>query len=352
MLAAQQGSEAKVTTAVERLAGWWLGELRGLLPAALRTAAAPGFELTLDGGRAELLRLGRGGPRRLAAFDLAAPPERVPGLARGATALARLGPGRTLRLRVALPAAAADDLRAALAAEIDRHTPFAAGEACFDYRVEGADPDLERVIVGLAIARRAEAEAALDLGARLGLRILRVGGAGDDGWAFDLTPPERAARRSGGGGRLLPRLALLFVVAGLVAGAAWLDRQERRLDAETARLDGLRAALAEAEQTRAERRRDPAGELLAERARRPTATAILNEATARLDDAHWAERVEIADGAIRIAGRSADAPALIGALEASPRFADARFEGAVVGEPGGGQARFAAAASIVTEAGE
>ena len=61
---------------------------------------------------------------------------------------------KVLRRRLLLPSAAADRLRDVVRFEIDRQTPFAAHEACFDARVLGVreDGQLEVELVAVATA--------------------------------------------------------------------------------------------------------------------------------------------------------------------------------------------------------
>ena len=328
---------------------WWTGALLACLPAVLRSGREPEFELTLGPSAGELRRIGARGGRVLGSFarNDATPRRARP---RGARVIVRLAPGAALRTRTGLPAAAVDNLRSAIEAEMDRHTPFVPEDVRFDFRVEGADPDFERVFVEIELAQRAEVDAAIDFARRLGLRPARVCGAAlatdGDVWPFDLAPRERPAGARGG--RLVGALALILVLAAAGTGAAWLDRKERTLAAAEARLDALRAEAGAAANLagRAASSRELAEAATARKAAAPVVTLLLNEAAARMPDGTWAESVEIAGETFRIAGRSDEAAPLLAAFEASAFFNDARFVAPVTREAGSGLERFELAVRI------
>lgn len=274
---------------VQRFLQWWTGELLGLLPDALRN------------------RLG-------AARTLLLPPE------------------LTLHRVVDLPLAAERNLRAAVALEMDRYTPFAAEAVHFACRVLSRDPASGRMQVALAAVPRAQADpviagrrsagaapAWLDLGA--GLRV----------------PLEQ---RTAGGRRVLFAVAAASALAAVVyAPLAAKQRAVEDLEAE-ARVARAQAAAAGALQRRLDAARAEERAVLARRTTRAAALELVDELTRRLPDGTWLTHLELAGSRLRLRGESSNAAELPAALDGSPLIAGAALDGALTREPGSARERF------------
>src|SRR5688572_3660787 len=84
-------------------------------------------------------------------------------------------PGRqTLRRTLVLPAAIEENLKQALAYDLDRHTPFKADELYFDATVVGRDPVRAEIRVDLAAARRGIVDQAIQVVEGWGGQVVAV----------------------------------------------------------------------------------------------------------------------------------------------------------------------------------
>ena len=339
--------------ALRKLLAWWLGELAALLPAGFSGAPSADLEVRLDGARAGFTRLGRS-PRPLGEIVLdEADPGTVHRFTRGAKRAAiRLAPRATLRPVVELPAAAAQNLREALAFEMDRHTPFPADEVEFDARIQRRDPAAARITVEMAVARKTDIMAAMKTAARLGLTPVAITGPEDHD--LNLLPAADRPRPGRQVPRLMAALGGLALILAATYAALWFGRAENRLAANEARLTELRAAVSNETRsaTRAAEAIARAERLPLLKASQPLAVEILDEVSKRLSDDHWTDRIAIERRELRIDAISAAPADLLRALEASPLFANVRFTAAVVRDPGEGRDRVSAAADLVLEPSE
>jgi len=258
--------------------------------------------------------------------------------------------GRGLRRRLTLPLAARDSLHETLRYDIDRQTPFSEDQVYFAVAPGAIDRKAGTLEATLDVVLRREVDPAAE--------VLRSAGLAPD--AVRLAPgtgPDLApAHLRRGSPRWLGWAMAVAAVAVVLFGA---------LAVHLPRAHAL-AALAEArDETRAARReavavQDLIGEAerlaaretaLIERKRTgPAMLDLLAEATARLPDQAFATALEIADGRIAIAGYAAGASPLLGMVEASPAFRDARFSDAVFPDGRLGRERFALTASLVATA--
>lgn len=272
-----------------RLLAWWVGELAALVPSRLR--------------------------RRRARLML--PAERV------------------LVRELSLPLAAEGDLRAVLAFEMDRFTPFKADEVLFDAVIRARDPGAGRLSVLLVAARREAVAAALAGGSPAGIG---VAGLPD---AIDLLP--RRSRRPDRATVLLAGLCLVLAVASV---ALPFHRQQQQLDRLRGTVAALRSAAAEADAIRGEIAAGLEAEAvpLAARAQRPTALAAVEALSALLPDDAWVSVLTLSPEGIEFGGQAASADRLLHALEESPLFAAALFRAPVDQDGRSGRERFALAA--------
>lgn len=322
---------------ISRLVGWWLGELSAMLPPPLRAARQPRFELVLKGGDGAAAELRRDG----ALIDQSKAPRR-------AAALVRLDASAVMRTTVSLPVQALSNLDEALAFEMDRHTPFPASQVRFDAGPVPGGAARDRAAIALEVARSEDVEAGRKAALALGLTPARItgGAAGDRG--FNLLPAGDRPRPSRALVRLAAAMAALSVVTGIVAGVLWFDQAEARLAAAEQRVATLRemATTQKAEQAAFAKRVEEAGRLAVLKQARPMAVALIDEISARLGDAHWADRVRIEDGVIRIEGISTASSQILAEMEASPLFRNARFAGTILRDRNDGLDRFSLVADI------
>jgi len=352
---------AAVTDTIARFFDWWIGELAACVPDRLRrifVREPAALEVTPGDGDARFALRRDGRSRDLGAIrDHPASARRgeLARLLRGISPreldiVLQLPPDRVLRRRVSLPLAAAENLREVLAFEMDRHTPFKAGEVAFDYRIIGTDGEAKRIDVDLAVAPRALLDQAADVVASFGLTADRIGIAGGDPGGrrpFNFLPNGNAAGRSTAR-RLTAVLAVAAAVLAAVAVYLPLHARQSILASYEARLATSRAAALDAEQlrTRLAARLEHSSFLTNRRLSVPAATALLAEVTERLPDDTWLLQLRWQGNKLTLAGFSPAAAALIAGLEDSPLLADVRFASPVTADPRVGRERFNISADV------
>jgi general secretion pathway protein L len=339
---------------------WWAGELASIVPRRLRRAvSARGGILVLDEDGSELVvsRYGEGGCREIgrvrgssngAPEGKATPPLEAP-VPKGTRLVVRLAPHHALRKIVELPLAAEENLR-----EVARLTPFTAEQVYFAGRIAGRDLDASVLKVELTVARRAVVDRLREHVAPLGLRPHGACLAGDDpqgGPILDLDPDrEEAARAPAWGG---PSLYLAALAAALALAVVYVPLERKQSQAEA--LAGLVAeARAEAEavqQLRAgiDRVRAESRFAFQRRNEAPTVLAVLNELTERLPDGTWLFQLQLRMNELQILGYSPAASSLIGIIEASPLFENARFRSPVTRDVRLGAEQFHVSADLAPD---
>jgi general secretion pathway protein L len=244
-------------------------------------------------------------------------------------------PSQVLRKRVALPLAAKDNLRQVLAFELNRHTPFQADQAYFDYRLLDEDAKANRLDVQLTVAPRLAVDECLTL-LRNWRRTPRAIVAADElaagGRYANLLPPE--LRPGIGAGRVwiyaaMTMLALALAIAAF-AVPLWqkrevvlvLDRQVKQAKQRTEAIEILRRQLDAA-----------SGEyqfLLERKAKRPAVVEVLEEITNLLPDDTWLNQLEIKGGEAIISGATESSARLIRLLEKSDLLEEPSFRSPLV----------------------
>ncbi len=348
-----------------RLWRWWRRELAALVPRPLKARIARLFaslEIVTDGSALGIFHRRGEERRRLAEIVLAG---RAPGavaaelraLVEGAEGaydrlVLLIAPERTLHRRVSMPAAARDSLREAVGYDIDRQTPFTEDQVYFAVEELAVTPHEEEIGVHLAVVRRADVDAALEVLRAAGLMPdrIRVGGRG--GAPADLDVPAAKARR----GVLWPRAtALLAALAILLFGAA-IYLPLARVDAEFAQVEaGMRTAraaaarverlhremqaLTEAEARLFERKRDE-----------PMVLTLLAEVTAAVPDDAFLIEFGFDGREVRLSGYAETASDAIAWIEGAPHLQGARFLSPVMQDQRLGRERFSMAAERVAAA--
>lgn len=255
-----------------------------------------------------------------------------------------------LRRRLVLPAAAAERLRDVLAFELDRQTPFAAHEACFDARVLGVRDDGQLEVELAAVPTGAFTSGLARLGG------LAQGMAGADvedaeGGILGLNLLPEAARVVQQAPQRGLHLALAGVAVVAVVFAAW------------AVLDNRRAA-AEAFAAQVDSRADAARQVAAQRqqlvdlvtgttilnqtsARRPTALEVMDDVTRRLPDNTYLEKLAIEGDRLTLIGFSPEASGLVARLQGSPLWRNPALSGALQPDPRTRMDRFTLTAELL-----
>ncbi len=250
-----------------------------------------------------------------------------------------LPPDLAMHPVLTLPATAARSLDQVLDVEIERLTPFKAGDVAVAREVAPTADGQIRVALTIVPHVRIEAHAAPLREA--GIRIAYV--------LADRTRIGRAAElslrgeTSGTGARnaaWVPALVTLALLAGAVISPFIV--QELRLENREAALEqlapGLDAVQRLSEEVEAARAREQALQAFLE-ARAPM-TPLLEEISRRLPDESWLTLYQVEGDRIALEGRSSSATSLVGLLNASPMLSDARFDAPLIRDPASGADRF------------
>ena len=349
---------------------WWWGEISALIPerfAAMRGGGAHSPLVSLEAGELVLLEA-RGqaaANEKVAIASLDEPQRRSAvrallertGETRGRARIA-LAPGEALVRRTTMPAATEENLAQVLAFEMDRLTPFKAGEIYFDYRVVSRNAATGQVVVQIAVARREIVDQRLASLRALGISPQGVAVSDDAGTGsstFNLLPQGQPGEREASGEGML-QYALVGLVALLLAIALVLPAWQRR-QAIIELHPLLGKAKQEAEATAAierevEQRVADHNFLTAKKLGNHPALAIIEEVTRLLPDNTWVTQLEVkAAGKIRevtITGEAPSSSKLIEVLEQSALMKNAAPRGTVVRGATPNTERFVIAAELRT----
>ncbi len=254
-----------------------------------------------------------------------------------------LYPGDVLRPTVRLPHASQRILRDALRYELERLSPVAPGDVCFDFRILSRDRQTNTVEAELRIIRRDIVDDAVKLCHAAGLAIGAVRFGGDERLAdWRAFPVDRKAvlrrywRRWNvallGGSALLLLLAVLL--AAYLRGAADADALSDQVLNE-----GIRAARVERLQQRIDQTAAQMA-FLDRQKRSPLFVAVLADIARTLPDGTWISEMDLTGNKIRLEGYSHAASDLIGLFDRSGRFANAQFVAPVTQGSSQGVERF------------
>jgi general secretion pathway protein L len=251
------------------------------------------------------------------------PPQWTAALSGGRAELV-LQPSCFLFRPLELPKRASEFLEGIIRSQIDRLTPWNAGDAVYGW-THPTETTSERIGVTIAATARTGVaplvQAIVDLGASSVEVVTRAPG--------DATPVRVMERRGGGAdelGRIRVALRSVFAATGLVAAlsvaassfvAAYYDDQFQQVQH---RIAERRAAI------RAGQSGNAATALLEKRKQTtPASVMVIEELSALLPDHTYATELRIDGDKLQIAGVTHDAPSLIEIMERSPHFARATF---------------------------
>ncbi|MCF5708061.1 general secretion pathway protein GspL [Pseudomonas syringae] len=230
-----------------------------------------------------------------------------------------------------LPVAAARNLPTVIGYELDRFTPFDAGQVYFVARQESRNASFIQVTLVAVLRKRLDA--ILEACAAQGLRpdVVDVG-TPETRMKVDLLPGPLRPQQSRSGHRL--QRGLLWMSAGLLLGTMllWLNDRQQLLEEMQAEVKAQKAQVSEVQQLRQQltNTRGAANYLLRRKAAQPPLSALLSELTACLPSDTWIDHLEISDSAeVAFAGQSAKASALIGRVKDCRSLDNAQFQGVI-----------------------
>ncbi|MDE0155644.1 MAG: hypothetical protein OXS28_08590 [Gammaproteobacteria bacterium] len=251
-----------------------------------------------------------------------------------------------LEKHLVYPPASAPELRALLAFEVERLTPFTREQVYFDYATSHRDEDNGRLHVDVYLALRQTVQQQLD-----GLRFLALtptAVATDEAErAINLLPESaRAAASPTARPLVLPGLlCLVLLITALYTPLLRYDALAAQLE-EQVRHNRDRALQAQAhtaeQQLALERAR-----FLSTRPRFPApATQLLLELTRSLPDHTSVQQLVLRAGEVQVQGESAAAASIIGLIETSEYFEQVEFRSALTKSGQDGRERFHVAARL------
>lgn len=335
-------------TLIGQFVAWWLDELWGIVPAALRRLFVPGQRSVSVRATASGARICRwDGPKRREAFEAASANLKaaVARQRRSGTEIVLCLPAeRVLFKEISLPVLPPSELRRALYYQIDRQTPFAAADVHFDCEVIEASASQLRMRLAV-VPRKIVDQEALRFTDQ-GIRFDRIAVGDED----DSRPPrldlkvgfeEPVKGRSFADAvnALMAAAACALIVA---TGYLIVDERLAAADELGAQVAGARRAadeVATLEKEVGTLRKDLM--FFADRKRRqPMTLSILVELTRILPDHTWLSELQFRGDEVRMAGFSAAAAELIALVDGSEMFFEPRFRSPVTQDTVTGKERF------------
>lgn len=320
---------------------WWSKELVALLPDSMRQAIAASNErlfVQVSGTNLIVFQGSIDRMQEVAQFAFDASDSALPDIqAHTRQVVLLLPPTQILDTVVTLPAATEENLGEVLSFEMDRLTPFTAGQVYFGFDIVARSNAKGTIDLQLLVAPRATIDELLSVLKRAGLRPSIISAKADSERLhnINLLPRDHTQKARVATQWLNVGLAVTILIL-LVTVIAIPLLQKRHLIAE---LEPQVAAAMEAAKEGSRLKRNieliatGSAELLARKEARPMTIAIVDEMSRILPDNTWVSRIDIAGNEIQIQGQSEAAESLIGLIEESPSFENARFRSPVTQIP-------------------
>ncbi|MDD5271271.1 MAG: PilN domain-containing protein [Methylovulum sp.] len=238
-----------------------------------------------------------------------------------------------LHRELVLPAAVKENLQQVVAYELDKYTPFKAEQVYFAVKPLGVQNEPGYIKAMLVLTTQELLDGLYEDLKAMGLSPLLADYEGfandldDDYGAYNLLP-ERFRQKTANTPRLiysvLSALAGLLLLTVLVLPVA-LQYQTVTALAEKVKVIEKDAKKIKVLQQEVDSVINETQKLLDEKRSRPMMVVMLNELSRLIKDDTWLAYLQYADGHLQIQGESPAASTLIGVLEASDLFNNARF---------------------------
>ncbi len=323
---------------LDEFLAWWLTQWRDLLPRSWRERGAdrtPYLILVpdrIDDPSSVSVSFAQAGTERVLGRVT---PEAGGGRALGAllgnrarpgTLVLRVTPGAILSRDVTLPLAAERDLSRVLLYEMDRLTPFSAGELFFSHEIIRRDRAAGRIVLRLALAPKLGLDELIEQLGRAGLAPDAIEGRDADGGLRRIT----LASRAGAVDRavLVERAAWAMAAAlAIVCLVVPFLRQSHQLSASSATIERLRPRVATITTIRNRIEASTAGADVLAAAEREIGDPLdtLASLTNLLPDDTYLTDLSLTGRKLTINGQSASAAKLIGLLSNDPSLRDPSF---------------------------
>lgn len=341
----------RVSQPARQFLAWWWGELKPLLPQALRRLfleQRDEVHVTLVSDAIVLLPQ-RGAERSFPRQAETLKQEIAQYLGQGHASpwmVYCLPPEKTLRRQLLLPLAARENLRQVLAFEMDRQTPFRQDQVYFDYRSAAtASGELD---VTLVVAPKSLVETDLQALKQAGLALDAMDvrtGAGETA-GFNLLPKELRANRRDVWLVVNGLLGLVFLsVLGLVMHQS-LENRRLALSDLRAKVNAVRAEALQVAKNRKDLKNavDGANFLGDKKRAQSVLSDILLDLTRRLGNDTWLQRLTVRQEndrqVLELQGQSKEAAALITVLQKSPYIENPTLQGAITPDSRTGKEQF------------
>lgn len=328
---------------------WWMGELGALLPANWRELSSLGgggplVSLHEDELIIHEMRLGRLaelGRVRLSGLDPAGQRLALTNLldhgARGSTQSVRLclDSAQCLSKRIRLPLATEENLREVLGFEMDRHTPFKAGQVYFDHRILKRDAAQGLIDIELTLAPKPVVDAVIARIEALGGRVASVICAGDlqkPAPHSDLlrqTPKTRSAKAPARNLNLALAVVFFLMSGVAVAIPIWQKRDAAIMLIPQLGKAKSDSAASEAVRRELEKLATENNYILARKYTQPSALSLIEDLSRALPDTTWIQVMEIKSAAkgreVVLTGETASSSKLVETVEQTGSLQNASF---------------------------
>jgi len=235
-----------------------------------------------------------------------------------------------LSKKLTLPLAAEPNLARVLTFEMDRQTPFRAGDVYFDWIVTERDTEHAQLRLQLYVVPRTEMDSAVRAVTERGFRLAGVDLA--DGAAtlgLNLLPPAQRTRTVNRKSRLnyaLGAAAVVLLAIVMALSLALRTHQVSALEGAIADVQGEARAVVRIKEQIADTG-EAAGFLARRRAEAPLAIEVLADITRIIPDDTYLDRLVIGKSSVQMQGKSQNAQRLIELVNESAYFDDAAFRG-------------------------
>lgn len=265
----------------------------------------------------------------------------------------RFSPAHYLKRTTDLPLAARQDVGRILQLELERETPFAPGEVyAADYATADANGTSGHFAAHQVILKRDHLDHAVEKLRSAGLQPKFA-----DAWNAAQTAPlpidfmmPREALESSRAARMRAVVYAAGLSALLFAASAWIMAQRYHdalatVDAQT-RMVSEKVTAARAERSKSNERSDRIAFLAELKSERLPVEQILDRVTQLLPDSVWLTQFRIHDTQLEIGGYAGQTAPLIGEIERSQEFSDAKLASSTVRDPRTNKERFALQATL------
>jgi general secretion pathway protein L len=265
-----------------------------------------------------------------------------------ANVILRLTGQEALQKVLALPAAAKGNLVQVVAFELDRYTPFKPEQVYFAVKPLEGENEPDQIRFMLVLTLRETLDALYDDIKAMGISLLFVDYEASpndleqpyDG--YNLLPESLREKTAN-----TPRLiygglitAVFLLLAAVLALPVWFEYQTVNALQEKINTIEKDAKQVKSLQLEIDAMISETGLLIAEKSEAPAVVDILNTLSALIKDDTWLSYLQYSNGHLQIQGESPAASALIGVLEDSEMFANAKFVSPVTQDNVSKQERF------------